>query len=143
MIPVPSGVRVWLATGRTDMRKGFPGLSFQVQEVLRRDPLSGVESGAVHRPFDHPGSNEFIASQARYEGLGLPFAERGFGRQPFATKAASTQRRHVGLHAGLVDEVEPGRLTAHEGLAAILPLAARRLHITAFFLRRQQLFFYM
>ena len=41
MIPVPSGVRVWLATGHTDMRKGFPGLSLQVQEVLRRDPLSG------------------------------------------------------------------------------------------------------
>lgn len=41
MIPVPVGVRVWLATGHTDMRKGFPGLSLQVQEVLRRDPLSG------------------------------------------------------------------------------------------------------
>ena len=41
MIPLPSGVRVWLATGHTDMRKGFPGLSLQVQEVLRRDPLSG------------------------------------------------------------------------------------------------------
>jgi transposase len=41
MIPLPSGVRVWLTTGHTDMRKGFPGLSLQVQEVLRRDPLSG------------------------------------------------------------------------------------------------------
>src|SRR5208337_4596925 len=41
MIPMPSGVRVWLATGHTDMRRGFPGLSLQVQEVLRRDPLSG------------------------------------------------------------------------------------------------------
>jgi hypothetical protein len=41
MIPVPTGVRVWLATGRTDMRRGFPSLSLQVQEVLRRDPLSG------------------------------------------------------------------------------------------------------
>jgi hypothetical protein len=27
MIPVPSGVRVSLATGHTDMRKGFPGLA--------------------------------------------------------------------------------------------------------------------
>ena len=26
MIPVPAGVRVWLATGHSDMRKGFPGL---------------------------------------------------------------------------------------------------------------------
>jgi transposase len=41
MIPIPSGVRVWLATGHTDMRKGFPSLALQVQEVLKHDPLSG------------------------------------------------------------------------------------------------------
>jgi len=41
MIPVPSHVRVWLATGHTDMRKGFPGLSLLVQEQLKRDPHSG------------------------------------------------------------------------------------------------------
>ena len=41
MIPVPSGVRVWLATGRTDMRRGFDGLALQVQETLRLDPHSG------------------------------------------------------------------------------------------------------
>lgn len=41
MIPVPSGVRVWLATGHTDMRKGFAGLALQVQEVLRHDPHGG------------------------------------------------------------------------------------------------------
>ena len=27
MIPVPSGARVWLAAGHTDMRKGFDGLA--------------------------------------------------------------------------------------------------------------------
>ena len=41
MIPVPSGVRVWLATGHTDMRKGFDGLTLLVQETLKRDPHSG------------------------------------------------------------------------------------------------------
>lgn len=41
MIPVPSGVRVWLATGRTDMRKGFDGLALLVQETLRHDPHGG------------------------------------------------------------------------------------------------------
>ncbi|MBR0801752.1 IS66 family insertion sequence element accessory protein TnpB [Bradyrhizobium jicamae] len=41
MIPVPTGARVWLATGYTDMRRGFPSLALQVQEVLRKDPLSG------------------------------------------------------------------------------------------------------
>ncbi len=41
MIPFPGGARVWLATGRTDMRKGMNGLALQVQEVLKRDPHSG------------------------------------------------------------------------------------------------------
>lgn len=41
MIPIPSGVRVWLATGHTDMRKGFDGLALLVQETLRRDPHGG------------------------------------------------------------------------------------------------------
>jgi transposase len=41
MILVPSGVRVWLATGHTDMRKGFPGLAQVVQETLKRDPHNG------------------------------------------------------------------------------------------------------
>ena len=41
MIPVPSGARVWLAAGHTDMRKGFDGLALLVQETLRRDPHNG------------------------------------------------------------------------------------------------------
>lgn len=41
MIPMPVGVRVWLATGHTDMRKGVNGLALQVHEMLRRDPFSG------------------------------------------------------------------------------------------------------
>ena len=41
MIPVPAGVRVWLATGHTDMRKGFDGLALMVQETLKRDPHGG------------------------------------------------------------------------------------------------------
>jgi transposase len=41
MIPFPGGARVWLATGRTDMRKGMNGLALQIQEVLRRDPFGG------------------------------------------------------------------------------------------------------
>ena len=41
MIPVPSNVRVWLAVGRTDMRRGMDGLALQVQETLGRDPYAG------------------------------------------------------------------------------------------------------
>jgi transposase len=41
MMPLSPGVRVWLATGHTDMRKGFASLALQVQELLRHDPLGG------------------------------------------------------------------------------------------------------
>lgn len=55
MIPVPRGARVWLATGDTDMRRGFPTLALQVQEVLRKDRLSGhlfVFRGWPQRPCE-------------------------------------------------------------------------------------------
>ena len=38
---VPSGTRVWLAVGTTDMRKGFTGLSAVVQHALASNPLGG------------------------------------------------------------------------------------------------------
>ncbi|MCA1378955.1 IS66 family insertion sequence element accessory protein TnpB [Bradyrhizobium sp. IC4061] len=41
MIAIPGNVRVWLATGYTDMRRGFPSLALQMQEVLHKHPLSG------------------------------------------------------------------------------------------------------
>lgn len=41
MIPVPAGVRVWLATGATDMRRGMNSLTLQVQEAMGRDPHAG------------------------------------------------------------------------------------------------------
>jgi transposase len=34
MIPIASGVRVWIATGHTDMRRGMNSLALQVQEIL-------------------------------------------------------------------------------------------------------------
>ena len=41
MIPMPANVRVWIATGHTDMRRGMNGLALQVQEGLGRDPHAG------------------------------------------------------------------------------------------------------
>jgi transposase len=41
MIGLPPGVRVWLASGATDMRRGMFGLALQVQEGLGRDPHDG------------------------------------------------------------------------------------------------------
>ena len=41
MITPPSGVRIWLAAGVTDMRKGFDGLAMLVQQQLGKDPFGG------------------------------------------------------------------------------------------------------
>jgi transposase len=41
MIAPPPNVRVWLACGHTDMRRGFDGLSSQVQQQLGQNPFSG------------------------------------------------------------------------------------------------------
>ena len=41
MIAFPSRVQVWLAVGRTDMRRGMNGLVLQVRQALGRDPHAG------------------------------------------------------------------------------------------------------
>src|SRR6266566_3776825 len=87
MIPVPSGVRVWLATGHTDMRKGFASLSLQVQEVLRRDPLSGQlfcfrgRRGDLLKVIWHDGQGACLSTKR---------LERGRFLWPSATDGAVT-----------------------------------------------------
>ena len=41
MIVAPSGIKVHIACGVTDMRKGIDGLATLVQEVLLHDPFAG------------------------------------------------------------------------------------------------------
>ncbi len=41
MIQVPTGTKIWIAAGVTDMRCGFDGLSAQVQTILQQQPFSG------------------------------------------------------------------------------------------------------
>src|SRR5579871_2270492 len=41
MIVPSSAVRIWLATGVTDMRRGMNSLALQVQQALGRDPHAG------------------------------------------------------------------------------------------------------
>ena len=61
MIGLPTGVRVWIAAGHTDMRRGMNGLARQVQETLQRDPHSGElyvfrgRSGSLVKVLWHDG----------------------------------------------------------------------------------------
>ena len=41
MIPVPTGTRVWLAAGVTDMRCGVTTLAAQAEQMLKQDPFAG------------------------------------------------------------------------------------------------------
>jgi len=43
MIAFASDVRVWLATGHTDMRKGFGTLAVLIQETLKRDAAESLD----------------------------------------------------------------------------------------------------
>jgi transposase len=41
MLSLPPSVRIYVATGATDMRKSFVGLAAETRRVIARDPLSG------------------------------------------------------------------------------------------------------
>jgi transposase len=41
VIELRIGTRIWIVAGVTDMRRGFQGLSAQVQTVLDQQPFSG------------------------------------------------------------------------------------------------------
>jgi transposase len=41
MIALPTGTRIWIAAGVTDLRRSFTGLSAMVQTKLEQDPFSG------------------------------------------------------------------------------------------------------
>jgi transposase len=41
VIEPPAGTKIWIAAGVTDLRRGFDGLSAQVQNTLHQQPFSG------------------------------------------------------------------------------------------------------
>ena len=47
MIPTPSGVRVWLAVGHTDMRRGMHSLALQVQQRLAVTRIAAISTCSV------------------------------------------------------------------------------------------------
>jgi transposase len=81
MIPVPSGVRVWLAVGRTDMRRGMNGLSLQVQQTLGRDPFAGDL-------FVFRGTRGDLVKILWHDGLGLSLYAKRLERGRFVWPSA-------------------------------------------------------
>lgn len=85
MIPVPSGMRVWLAVGRTDMRRGMNGLALQVQETLGRDPFAGDL-------FVFRGARGDLIKILWHDGLGLSLYAKKLERGRFVWPSVSVAR---------------------------------------------------
>ena len=70
MIPIGSGVRVWIATGHTDMRRGMNTLALMVQQTLHRDPHGGDlyvfrgKSGKLIKVLWHDGIGMSLYAEA-------------------------------------------------------------------------------
>jgi transposase len=82
MIPLPTGVRVWIATGHTDMRRGMNSLSLLVQEALRRDPHGGDL-------YVFRGRSGNLIKIVWHDGLGMSLYAKRLERGKFIWPAAS------------------------------------------------------
>ena len=114
MIPVPSGVRVWLAVGRTDMRKGMNGLALQVQQVLGRDPHAGDL-------YVFRGLRGDLIKIVWHDGIGMSLYAKRLerGRFIWPSPAGRRDRRYhcgaVGVHARRYRLAQPGSHRATGG----------------------------
>lgn len=91
MIAVPTGARIWIATGVTDMRKGMQGLALLVQEGLKRDPHAGDV-------FVFRGRGGWLIKALWHDGLGLSLYAKRLDRGRFIWPA--TVGGVVALSAG-------------------------------------------
>ena len=132
MIPVPGGVRVWLATGVTDMRRGMNTLSLQVQEGLGReplrtpeglanDPVMGLDNGIGDGAAPLHGTDGEDGEPPVPRNIAQPVREVAF---PLAAKAGDTVRgnglQEIGGQIEALQEfqaiektVDVGRVPAH------------------------------
>jgi transposase len=81
MIPLPGRMRVWIATGHTDMRRGMQGLSLLVQEHLGRDPFGGDV-------FVFRGKSGSLIKAIWHDGIGLSLYSKRLERGRFIWPAA-------------------------------------------------------
>ena len=81
MITLASGLRVYLACGVTDMRKGMVGLSMLVQQTLKDNPFDGAV-------FAFRGRRAGLIKLIWHDGIGLCMLTKrsstvsSSGRQP-------------------------------------------------------------
>jgi transposase len=85
VIGLPSGTRVWLVAGHTDMRKGFDGLAAIVQSALSANPFEG-------HVFVFRGRRGDLLKVLWFDGQGLLLLAKRLERGRFVWPAASDGR---------------------------------------------------
>ena len=123
MIPVPGGVRVWLATGVTDMRRGMNTLALQVQEDLGHDPHAGDL-------YIFRGRRGDLVKILWHDGLGISLYAKRLERGRFLWPTTSggrgiDQRGAARLPAGRDRLEEPGSQLAAVAGGVIRSVATR------------------
>ena len=86
MIALPPGVRVYLACGTTDMRKGMVGLAMLVQQNLADDPLSGAL-------YAFRGRRAGLIKLLWHDGIGLCMLTKKLEHGQFVWPSTSTSGR--------------------------------------------------
>lgn len=76
MIAAPPGVRVYLACGTTDMRRGMAGLAMQVPQVLAQNPFGGAV-------FAFRGKRAGLIKLLWHDGIGLCLLTKRLERGQF------------------------------------------------------------
>jgi transposase len=72
MIGPPSGTRIWLVAGQTDLRKGVDGLSALVQNHLNANPFTGK----VYLSRGKSGNKEGVVGDAGKDELSVQAIEQ-------------------------------------------------------------------
>jgi transposase len=85
MIAPGAGVRVWLACGHTDMRKGIDGLAMLAQQVLQESPFDGAV-------FAFRGRRGGLVKLLWYDGQGLCLFSKRLERGHFVWPVTATGR---------------------------------------------------
>jgi transposase len=99
MIALQSDVRVYLACGYTDMRKGMQGLAMLVQQVLAEDPFNGALYAFRGRRGD-------LLKLIWHDGIGLCMLSKRLERGHFIWPMTSTGT--IALSAGQLSTLLEG-----------------------------------
>ena len=88
MIPPSPSMRIYLACGATDMRKGFNGLAVMAQEVLRKNPHSGAL-------FAFRGKRGDLVKLLWYDGQGMCLFSKRMDRGKFVWPVTKAGKVHL------------------------------------------------